>query len=123
VTFQNQTLHFRGRAILDALLEDLRINQGLADASEVVVSGSSAGGLTVYLHLDAIAAAFGTNTRVVGMVDAGYFLDANTTSGQPLYRQESQGALPLWGAGRGSFNRGCEQQSAGGWDGYIFFFA
>jgi len=110
---QNQTLHFRGRAILNALLEDLRDNQDYAGASDVVVSGSSAGGLTVYLHLDAIAATFGAKTRVVGMVDAGYFLDANTTAGQAMYRQESQGGIALWGAQRGSFNSGCEQRTSG----------
>merc|ERR1719409_2465874 len=40
----NQTLYFRGRFVLDAILETLRADHGLAKAKEVLLSGGSAGG-------------------------------------------------------------------------------
>jgi hypothetical protein len=41
-----------------------------------LVSGGSAGGLTVFLGLDFIAARFPPAARVVGAPDAGFFIDA-----------------------------------------------
>ena len=50
------TLHFRGRRVLDAVLDDLTANQGLAPGTTLLTNGCSAGGLAVWLHLDYIAA-------------------------------------------------------------------
>ena len=46
-------------------------NRGMDEATDVVVTGSSAGGLTVYLHLDDLRAMLPATAKVVGMVDAG----------------------------------------------------
>ena len=45
-------LHFRGLALMRATLADLLGRQGMAEATEVVLSGCSAGGLAVLHHLD-----------------------------------------------------------------------
>lgn len=66
------SLFYRGRATLDALLRDLRDNHGLATAQALVVSGSSAGGLSTYLHVDFLAAEL-PGVTVVGVPDAGFF--------------------------------------------------
>lgn len=55
-TLSGQRLHFRGLANLDATLDELVAVHGLGNASEVVVTGTSAGGLSTILHVDRIAA-------------------------------------------------------------------
>lgn len=45
-------IYFRGRYILDAVINDLLGAMGLASASEIVLSGCSAGGLATYIHAD-----------------------------------------------------------------------
>ena len=54
-TLSGQRLHFRGLANLDATLDDLAETHGLGHATEVLVTGSSAGGLSAVLHVDRIA--------------------------------------------------------------------
>ena len=64
-------LHFRGKDNLDALIEDLLTNKGMDKATEVVISGGSAGALAVYLHADAIRAKLPKSAKVVAMPDDG----------------------------------------------------
>lgn len=73
----NVTIWNRGRANLDAYLELLDRETGfLAGATEVVVSGTSAGGLATYLHTGYIKSRLlHTPNRVVALPDAGFFLD------------------------------------------------
>ena len=70
-------LHFNGLDILNAVQDDLS-NKIFTDLSEVVIGGSSAGGLAVYLHLDWWAeklASVNPAMKVVGLPDGGFFLD------------------------------------------------
>ena len=50
---------------------------GLASAKDarLVVGGTSAGGLATYLHIDHYRERIPPAVRVVGMPDAGFFLD------------------------------------------------
>ena len=53
-----------------------------ADARNVTITGASAGGVAVILHLDAVAAfvaAVAPRARVVGKPTCGYFIDSNAT--------------------------------------------
>lgn len=68
-------LYFRGKYNLDAILNDMVATKGLGSATDIVVSGCSAGGLATYLHVDQYAERFGETARVVGMPDSGFFLD------------------------------------------------
>lgn len=65
--------HFRGRAIVAAVLEDLAA-QGLASAREVLLSGSSAGGMGVASLADDVRARLPPSLRVVALQDAGFGL-------------------------------------------------
>ena len=47
----SQTMWFRGKKSFDAGL-DLLLELGMRDAELIVFTGGSAGGLTVFLHLD-----------------------------------------------------------------------
>jgi hypothetical protein len=72
----NSSLFFRGARNLEATLDFLQ--DELAGATEIVVTGSSAGGLAVLLHLDEIAARVhrvAPAATVRGVSDAGFFLD------------------------------------------------
>ena len=75
--YLGKQLHFRGKANLDGLIESLKADLAFkfATATDVVVSGGSAGGLSTYLHTDTFRAALPPRTKVVGMPDAGFFLD------------------------------------------------
>lgn len=77
------SLHFRGTAIRDAMLATLSSKFGLGSVAgtSLVVTGSSAGGLSTYLHVDHIADILGPNVLTVGMPDAGWFLTGPTISG------------------------------------------
>merc|ERR1719174_2686005 len=71
-------LYFRGKRIREAVFASLLSSKGLANASDVVISGCSAGGLATFLHTDqwcdAIAAA-APGAMCVGLPDSGFFLD------------------------------------------------
>ena len=67
-------VHFRGRAILRAVVDSL-VARGLGAATDVVVGGSSAGGLAVILHLDYWRSRLPRAATVVGLADSGFFLD------------------------------------------------
>ena len=72
-------LHFRGASIVRAVIEDLADpsitpEPNLADATQVLFSGTSAGGAGVLVHLDWLAEQF-PKAKVYGVNDAGWFID------------------------------------------------
>ena len=91
-------LYFRGRDILDASIDAL-LAAGMSRAKEVILKGCSAGGLAVLLHLDYFAGrvkAANPTIRVVGMPDAGFFMDHGTVNGGPsVYTPEIETTVAL----------------------------
>jgi hypothetical protein len=85
VVVGNVTIYLRGRALLDAHLAELEAEHGfLSTATEVVVSGTSAGGLSTHLHAPTIAAALRVPAaRVVAVPDAGFWCACSTTPPRP----------------------------------------
>ena len=66
------TLWFRGKHVLKALQTDLLTNRGLEKATDVVISGCSAGGLATFLHVDDWAALPKlAAAKIRGMPDSG----------------------------------------------------
>eukprot|EP01047_Picozoa_sp_COSAG01_P037282 COSAG01_NODE_2954_length_6801_cov_3.612951_1_plen_737_part_00 len=76
----NRTLYFRGKRILRAVLLDLLGSRGMRSATQMVLSGCSAGGLAVYLQADYVASLLPSATRLVAVPDSGYFLGVTGTS-------------------------------------------
>ena len=74
---KGKTLFWRGKRIREAIAEDLFANRGLDNATDVIVSGCSAGGLATFLHTDqwcdAVKASSGG--KCAGLPDSGFFLD------------------------------------------------
>lgn len=56
-------VYYRGNYILDATIDEL-LARGMDRADEVVVSGASAGGLAVYMHVDTWAAKIAAAAQV-----------------------------------------------------------
>ena len=107
-------LMFRGRAILDAEIKSILNDRGMNKASDVIVSGCSAGGLATYLHCDHWAAAIATATtaangngaaaKVACMPDSGFFLDEDRS---PLYGSKMRNVYAFQASSSAGLNAAC----------------
>lgn len=73
--YQGSTLHWRGKRIREAVYAELITNHGLKSATDVVISGCSAGGLATFLHTDQWCDALSgdaNGVKCVGMPDSGF---------------------------------------------------
>lgn len=86
----------RGRNNFNALIAYLQDTIGMANATEVILSGGSAGGLAVFYNVDHLATLLPEGVRLTAFPDAGFFLDAVDTTGEHSYRAGFQGADPVW---------------------------
>ncbi|MFS7923256.1 putative pectinacetylesterase/NOTUM [Helianthus anomalus] len=73
-------LHFRGARIFRAVIEDL-LAKGMKNATNAMLAGCSAGGLTSILHCDNFRSLLPANTTVKCLSDAGFFINAKTIIG------------------------------------------
>ena len=48
------------------------MNKGMKDAQEVILSGTSAGGLATYIHADYVASVLPQSAKFHALADAGY---------------------------------------------------
>ena len=86
----NETVTFRGIKNLDGVL-DFAFSNGMKEATEFVITGGSAGGLSTFLHADRAAARLKAEAPQCKEIRAapvvGYFLDhdnyKHTTGGRP----------------------------------------
>ena len=80
-----QQMWFRGAPSFDSAL-DLLLSLGMSEADLIIFTGGSAGGLTVFLHLDHVAERMKTEApkaRVVGEPVCGFFLDSGNDGYAP----------------------------------------
>lgn len=85
-------IFYRGARVLTASIESA-LAAGLSSATDVVISGCSAGGLSVYLHIDKWAAAIHAaqpSARVVGLADSGFFVDYNASGSALTFPERMQ---------------------------------
>lgn len=82
-------IHYKGMRNLDATIDYALAELGLKEASELVVTGGSAGGLSTFLHLDHIAERMAAEApeckRTTGAPVVGFFLDHATYAGSVAY--------------------------------------
>jgi len=77
-TYKNHSLFFRGKRIREAIAKDLMENRGLKNASDLMVSGCSAGGLATYLHADQWCNTLHSanpSAKCAALPDSGFFID------------------------------------------------
>ena len=102
-----QQIYMRGRSNFDALISDLLLHHGMDMATDIILSGGSAGGLAVFYNLDHLAKDLlplhiNHTIRVTGFPDAGFFMDASN------YVADFRGADPVWNVtGSIGTNRRC----------------
>lgn len=108
-------LQFRGAAIFQAVIADLSdpaitSSPNLADSTDIILSGSSAGGAGVLVHLDWLAAQY-PGASVHGIDDAGWFMDIDPydTSLPPVDQVVNQ-AYKFW---NGSVDESCAAANPG----------
>ena len=90
-------LHYRGFDILSAILTDLTAKHGIHAASEVILTGGSAGGMSVFLHADFIRDGLGLRSSAAfGAVPlSGFFLDRVNVYGEPIFQMQARGMYQL----------------------------
>lgn len=88
------TLHFKGLRIYEAVIDEL-MGKGLANATQVLLTGCSAGGLATILHCDDFSARFPHEVSVKCLADAGFFLDVKDISGQRSFWSVYNGVVHL----------------------------
>lgn len=101
------TLHYRGRAILDAEIKSLLFDRGMNRATDVIVSGCSAGGLATFLHCDHWANEIQKATsgaKVVCMPDSGFFLDEDRS---PMYGSNMRNVYRFQESSSAGLNSDC----------------
>lgn len=100
-------IFFRGKRIMDANIADLLAHRDLGDASRVVLSGHSAGGLATYLHADYLRTLLPSTLKMYSAVpDAGFFLDHADTTGKRSFGEGMRATFALANC-TGSFNAKC----------------
>jgi hypothetical protein len=102
------TWNFQGRAILNAVIADLKANHNFSSAMEVMLTGDSAGGVGVFANTNPVAKLVPSSARFVSYSDAGFpdgGYDYLATGSAPDYDDPSAVpnqiakrmlALPLW---------------------------
>ncbi|KAF7034057.1 hypothetical protein CFC21_045111 [Triticum aestivum] len=88
------TLHFRGLRIYQAVIDEL-MEKGLANATQALLTGCSAGGLATILHCDDFSARFSRDVSVKCLADAGFFLDVMDISGKRSFWSVYDGVVHL----------------------------
>ena len=89
IKFNGKLLYFRGKRILNALIDDLK-TKGMNQAENIIFSGTSAGGLAAMLHADSFRAQIPGTIPVFVLSDAGYFVDAPSMKGPRYFRHQMQ---------------------------------
>lgn len=107
---REKRIYMRGRHILEGVYDTL-ISEGfgLNAAENLVISGTSAGGLAVYLHADYLRAkvlAVSPKANVAAVPDAGFFLDYPSFSGEYLYTPNYKNVFAMQNAS-GFVNEDC----------------
>ena len=103
VVVGSTTLHYRGRALLDAHLFELeRLYSFLSTATEVIISGTSAGGMSAYLQSSYIKTQLrAPGARLVAAPDAGFWWDVPRYGGaDSIWLNNMKAATPAthWNA-------------------------
>ena len=102
-------VYYRGRANMQAVLEDLLANRGLGRATDVLIDGGSAGGLTTLIHADRVRSFLPPTVHFGAIGDAGWFRP------DPALDLKSYGKNieTMWQVGNCSSNPACEAANPG----------
>uniref|UniRef100_A0A164XA53 Pectin acetylesterase n=1 Tax=Daucus carota subsp. sativus TaxID=79200 RepID=A0A164XA53_DAUCS len=77
-------LHYKGSKVFSAIVKDL-LGKGMSNATNALISGCSAGGLSAILNCDKFRSFLPPHTNVKCASDAGYFLHVKDVFGEYNY--------------------------------------
>ncbi|KAK1394696.1 Pectin acetylesterase [Heracleum sosnowskyi] len=77
-------LHYKGAKVFSAIVKDL-LGKGMSNATNALITGCSAGGLSAILNCDKFRSFLPTHTNVKCASDAGYFLHVKDVFGEYNY--------------------------------------
>ena len=96
-------LYFRGGDVMPAIFAFLEELAGLQTrATDVILTGTSAGGLSTYINAPALAALLPASADVVAVPDAGAFVDIADVYGAHSWAASLQESFSLWNASVGA---------------------
>ncbi|XP_019186387.1 PREDICTED: pectin acetylesterase 8-like [Ipomoea nil] len=90
---------YRGGRIFNVVMEDL-LKRGMKNATNAILSGSSAGGLAVILHCDRFQSLLPTGTKVKCFSDSAYFLHEDHLRGEKQFDIVFERLITLHGSGQ-----------------------
>jgi hypothetical protein len=105
VTVNGKQIWYRGRPLLDALL-DYMLAQGLKDATELMFGGCSAGGLTCYLHCDYVSSRMPASVKTRCICDAMFSANVPHYDGAVGFPAMMEWGYTAWNSS-GSANAAC----------------
>ena len=106
-------LWFRGKFNLESLIAELKLGD-MKNAEEVMLSGCSAGGLSVYLQADNIAKLLPPSVKRYGVApDDGWFLEHPNVNGTNVYPDQMKEIFTISNAREG-VNQECVKNQANG---------
>jgi len=89
VVVNGKKIYFRGYYNLKAIFQDLLDNRGLNKATEVIVGGESAGGLSAFIHADQIAEMLPETVKRYKVAPmSGMFLRHANVNDEPVYEDQ-----------------------------------
>eukprot|EP00286_Rhodomonas_abbreviata_P025589 CAMPEP_0181304678 /NCGR_PEP_ID=MMETSP1101-20121128/9288_1 /TAXON_ID=46948 /ORGANISM="Rhodomonas abbreviata, Strain Caron Lab Isolate" /LENGTH=597 /DNA_ID=CAMNT_0023410471 /DNA_START=141 /DNA_END=1930 /DNA_ORIENTATION=+ len=110
-TYNGNELYFRGAAIVDAVIANLKADHGLADATKVVFGGNSAGALGVFHHLNRVAAQL-PNAEIIGTPMSGFLLDHDNMGPGETFTEQLKTLSVMFGS-EAVLNEDCKAENPG----------
>ena len=106
-------LHYRGFDILTAILTDLKTKHNINTASEVLLTGGSAGAMAVFLHADYIHESLNLQpeSKFGAVPLSGFFLDRVNVYDEPVYHEQVMGMFTLANSSAGMPRRCVAERS------------
>lgn len=117
---ESTKLWFRGRATLEAVIEDL-LGRGMRQAPHVILSGTSAGGMAAFTHTELFRSKLSQDTHLVAVPDAGFWFDSTDILGVRQVRRLLQEAVLFWNTSKVGPNQQCLDKVGGvfAWQCYL----
>jgi len=106
---KGKTYYFQGRRVLRSQLENIKEKMNLTSGKNIVLSGTSAGGLSLILQANYIRRFLPENAKIRGLVDAGYFLDQDSIFNTSISNVQFKAMYSLH---RPTLSRSCVEKQA-----------
>ena len=85
ISYKGKDLWIRGYNNTMSTLEFLRVNYGLFEMSEIMLIGGSSGGTAAFIWISYLQDYFPKNIKLMGVPDAGFFMDTYNNMTQCYY--------------------------------------